>query len=64
MLTYMDPDLIVRIKKAALDRQTNLYEIMEEAARTWLETNNMRASRSKTVSKRTRSSKDEGGESS
>ncbi len=45
MLTYMDPALIVRIKKAALDHQKTAYEIMEEAARAWLEANNKRSPR-------------------
>ncbi len=36
LLVYMDPVLIKDLKKAALDDERNVYEIVEEAARDWL----------------------------
>ncbi len=37
LLVYLDADLIKRLKKTALDLDTNTYEIVEEAVRNWLE---------------------------
>lgn len=36
LLVYVDTELIKELKKAALDDETNVYEIVEEAARDWL----------------------------
>ena len=36
LLVYMDAALIKELKKAALDHERNVYEIVEEAARDWL----------------------------
>lgn len=36
LLVYMDADLIKEVKKAALDDERNVYEIVEEATREWL----------------------------
>lgn len=36
LLVYMDPALIKDLKKAALDEERNVYEIVEDAARDWL----------------------------
>lgn len=36
LLVYMDAALIKELKKAALDDDTNSYEIVEEATREWL----------------------------
>lgn len=36
LLVYMNVDLIKDLKKAALDDEKNVYEIVEEAARDWL----------------------------
>ncbi len=36
LLVYMDAGLIKDLKKAALDAEKNVYEIVEEAARDWL----------------------------
>jgi len=36
LLVYMDPDLIKDVKKAALDEERTVYEIVEEATRDWL----------------------------
>jgi hypothetical protein len=36
LLVYMNADLIKNLKKAALDDEKNVYEIVEEAARDWL----------------------------
>lgn len=36
LLVYMDAALIKELKKAALDDERNVYEIVEEAARDWL----------------------------
>ena len=41
MLTYMDEELIVQVKTAALVHDMNAYEIIEEAARLWLEKKGM-----------------------
>lgn len=35
-LSYLNADLIKELKKAALDDDTNAYEIVEEAVRAWL----------------------------
>lgn len=37
LLVYLDPDVIKRLKKAALDEDRNAYEITEEAVREWLQ---------------------------
>jgi hypothetical protein len=37
LLVYLDGELIKNLKKAALDDERNVYEIVEEAARDWLE---------------------------
>lgn len=36
LLVYMDVDLIRDLKKAAIDKQCNAYEIVEAATRKWL----------------------------
>ena len=36
LLVYMDAALIKELKKAALDDDTNSYEIVEAATREWL----------------------------
>jgi hypothetical protein len=36
LLVYMDSELIKEIKKIALDVERNVYEIVEEATRDWL----------------------------
>jgi hypothetical protein len=36
MLVYLDPALIKTLKKTALDRDVNLYDIVDEATRDWL----------------------------
>ena len=36
LLVYMETELIKDLKRAALDDDTNVYEIVEEAARDWL----------------------------
>jgi hypothetical protein len=36
LLVYLDGDLIKNLKKAALDEEKNVYEIVEEATRAWL----------------------------
>jgi hypothetical protein len=36
LLVYMDPGLIKDLKKAALDEDRTVYEIVEEATRDWL----------------------------
>ena len=36
MLVYLDGELIKELKKAALDQERNVYEIVEEASRDWL----------------------------
>jgi hypothetical protein len=45
LLVYMDSELIKEIKKIALDVERNVYEIVEEATRDWL--NKADASRSR-----------------
>ena len=37
MLVYLDPKLIKTLKKAAVDRDVHLYDIVDDAARAWLE---------------------------
>jgi hypothetical protein len=37
MLVYLDPELIKTLKKTALDQDVNLYDIVDQAARDWLE---------------------------
>jgi hypothetical protein len=36
LLVYMNPDLIKDLKKAALDDDRTVYEIVEEATRDWM----------------------------
>jgi len=36
LLVYLPPDLIKDLKKAGLDDDRNVYEIVEEASRQWL----------------------------
>lgn len=36
LLVYLDGQLIKDLKKAALDQERNVYEIVEEASRDWL----------------------------
>jgi hypothetical protein len=36
-LATMDPDVIKAVKKAAIEDETSASEILEEAARAWLE---------------------------
>jgi hypothetical protein len=36
-LTSMDPDVIKAIKQAAIDKDRTASDVMEEAARQWLE---------------------------
>ena len=36
LLVYLEPDLIKDLKRAALDDEANVYEIVEAAAREWL----------------------------
>ena len=42
LLVYLDADLIKELKKAALDDDCNVYDIVEEAARDWLRKRNSR----------------------
>lgn len=44
MLVYLDPALIKTLKKTAVDRDVNLYDIVDEAAREWLLRHNKKAS--------------------
>lgn len=37
LLVYLDPELIKGLKRVALDEDVHVYEIVEEAAREWLE---------------------------
>jgi hypothetical protein len=43
LLVYLDGGLIKNLKKAALDDERNVYEIVEEAARDWLSNRNAAA---------------------
>ena len=36
LLVYLPPDLIKELKKAGLDDERRVYEIVEEASREWL----------------------------
>jgi hypothetical protein len=36
LLVYLDPELIKKLKKAAIDDDRNVYEIVEDSARDWL----------------------------
>lgn len=36
LLVYMDADLVRDLKKAAIDKRCNAYEIVEVATREWL----------------------------
>jgi len=36
LLVYLPPDLIKDLKKAGVDDDRNVYEIVEEASREWL----------------------------
>ncbi|MCC3247472.1 hypothetical protein LG047_19475 [Methylocystis sp. WRRC1] len=35
-MSYLNPDLIKNLKRAALDDERNAYEIVEEAVADWL----------------------------
>lgn len=48
LLVYLDPDVIKRLKKAALDADTTAYEITEEAVRDWLAAHRVNRSRGST----------------
>ncbi len=39
LMVYMAPKLVVRLKKAALDKDLNVYEIVEQASELWLASN-------------------------
>lgn len=39
LMVYMAPKLVVRLKKAALDKDLNVYEIVEQASELWLSSN-------------------------
>jgi len=36
LLVYLDPELIKKLKKAAIDDDRTVYEIVEDSARDWL----------------------------
>lgn len=36
LLVYLDPDLIIRLKKLALDRRTHAYFLVEEAVKDFM----------------------------
>jgi hypothetical protein len=36
LLVYLDAELIKKLKKAAIDDDRNVYEIVEDSARDWL----------------------------
>lgn len=36
LLVYLDEEVIKSLKKLAVDEDCNVYDIVEEAARTWL----------------------------
>lgn len=36
LLVYLSPDVIIGLKRAALDQQRPAYELAEEAIRDWL----------------------------
>ena len=36
-MIYMDPKLIKNVKRAALDDERTVYEIVEEATRDWMD---------------------------
>lgn len=37
LLVYFEPELIKGLKRVALDEDVHVYEIVEQAAREWLE---------------------------
>ena len=37
LLVYLDPELIKKLKRFALDEDIHVYEIVEQASREWLE---------------------------
>jgi hypothetical protein len=43
LLVYLDGELIKELKRAALDEERNVYEIVEEASRDWLRRNGKQA---------------------
>lgn len=43
LLVYLDADLIRDLKKAALDDDCNVYDIVEEASRAWLQARKSKA---------------------
>jgi post-segregation antitoxin (ccd killing protein) len=55
LLVYLDGDLIKNLKKVALDEERNVYEIVEEATRAWL---NRRGNRKPKASVNTERDKD------
>jgi hypothetical protein len=36
LLVYLEPELIKTLKKAAVDHDVNVYDIVDEATREWL----------------------------
>ena len=46
LLVYMDEDLIKLLKKAAVDHDCNVYDIVEDATREWLRKQGAKKSRS------------------
>jgi hypothetical protein len=45
LLVYLDGALIKSLKKAALDDERNVYEIVEEAAKDWLDRRGRKAAK-------------------
>ena len=52
LLTYMDPVVIKSLKKAALDRETTAFLIIEQAVKLWLRTERDESSKSPARPKR------------
>lgn len=46
LLVYMDEALIKELKKVAVDKDCNAYDIVEEATREWLRKQGAKTSRS------------------
>lgn len=44
LLVYLDPDLIIRLKKLALDRRTHAYLLAEDAVRGLVDASSSEAS--------------------
>lgn len=36
LLVYLDPELVKKLKKVAIDDDRNVYEIVEDSVRDWL----------------------------